>query len=203
MTSKILRLPKIGRVGLIHEKSGNGTAIGKMAFDTNLSAVVLRNGKPLSAKESMSFWARFWGNVDANSPVIDLGSGLVTHAGVRLLSQDTAISAGAATLDVMKYHGSGTGTTAATATDTALQTAIGTTATSGTNTNADASPNATVQAQATIAYGGTSAVTEWGLFNQATLSGATMWDHKVFSAINVASGDSIQFTYTLTINSGG
>lgn len=30
-----------------------------------------------------------------------------------------------------------------------------------------------------------------------------MWDHKVFSAINVVSGDSIQFTYTLTITSGG
>lgn len=30
-----------------------------------------------------------------------------------------------------------------------------------------------------------------------------MWDHKVFSAINVNSGDSIQFTYTLTITSGG
>lgn len=30
-----------------------------------------------------------------------------------------------------------------------------------------------------------------------------MWDHKVFSAINVASGDSIQFTYTLTVVSGG
>lgn len=31
----------------------------------------------------------------------------------------------------------------------------------------------------------------------------TAWDHKVFSAINVNAGDSIQFTYTLTINSGG
>lgn len=30
-----------------------------------------------------------------------------------------------------------------------------------------------------------------------------MGDHKVFSAINVVNGDSIQFTYTLTINSGG
>lgn len=30
-----------------------------------------------------------------------------------------------------------------------------------------------------------------------------MWDHKVFSAINVVNGDSIQFTYTVTINSGG
>lgn len=30
-----------------------------------------------------------------------------------------------------------------------------------------------------------------------------MWDHKVFSAVNVGSGDAIQFTYTLTISSGG
>lgn len=30
-----------------------------------------------------------------------------------------------------------------------------------------------------------------------------LWDHKVFSAINVVSGDSIQFTYQLTVNSGG
>lgn len=29
------------------------------------------------------------------------------------------------------------------------------------------------------------------------------WDHKQFSAINVNSGDSIQFTYQVTINSGG
>lgn len=31
----------------------------------------------------------------------------------------------------------------------------------------------------------------------------TAWDHKVFAAINVNAGDSIQFTYTLTVNSGG
>ena len=30
-----------------------------------------------------------------------------------------------------------------------------------------------------------------------------MWDHKQFAAINVGNGDSIQFTYTLTISSGG
>jgi hypothetical protein len=29
-----------------------------------------------------------------------------------------------------------------------------------------------------------------------------LWDHKVFSAINVVSGDAIQFSYSLTINSG-
>jgi hypothetical protein len=30
-----------------------------------------------------------------------------------------------------------------------------------------------------------------------------MWDHKVFAAINVNNGDSIAFTYLLTVNSGG
>lgn len=30
-----------------------------------------------------------------------------------------------------------------------------------------------------------------------------MWDHKVFAALNVLSGDSIQFTYTLTVTAGG
>lgn len=30
-----------------------------------------------------------------------------------------------------------------------------------------------------------------------------MWDHKVFSALNVNNGDSVQFTYSLTVNSGG
>lgn len=30
-----------------------------------------------------------------------------------------------------------------------------------------------------------------------------LWDHKVFAAINVVSGDSIQFTYLLTVVSGG
>jgi hypothetical protein len=53
-----------------------------------------------------------------------------------------------------------------------------------------------------ISYTSSLAITEWGLFNQSA-QGGTMWDHRVFSAINVNSGDSIQFTYTLTINAGG
>lgn len=31
----------------------------------------------------------------------------------------------------------------------------------------------------------------------------TLWDHKVFAAINVIAGDSIQYTYSLTCTSGG
>ena len=58
-------------------------------------------------------------------------------------------------------------------------------------------------------------VPAWYLVSNGTLSGVNpvnadallikpvMWDHKVFSVINVNNGDSIQFTYLLTINSGG
>jgi hypothetical protein len=180
---KSLRVPIVGGRLLYMPGPGEAELEGSAVFATRLRAALIRDGRVVHE--------------------YDLGDGVVTHAGVRLLSQDTAVTAGTATLAAMKYHGTGTGTTAATATDTALQTAIGTTATAGTNTNADASPNATVTSVATVSYSGAYAVSEWGLFNSGTLAGATMFDHRVFAAINVVSGDSIQFTYTLTLNSGG
>jgi len=36
-----------------------------------------------------------------------------------------------------------------------------------------------------------------------TATSITLFDHKVFAAVNVTSGDSIQFTYSLVCNSGG
>ena len=186
---------------------GTGEIAGAQYFMSNLTVEVRdKDGRVRHIREYFGgnrLQRAFYSLLYRNQTRLDLGSGLVTHAGVRLLSQDTAVTAGTATLAAMKYHGTGTGTTAATSTDTALQTAIGTTATAGSNTNADASPNATVTSTGTVSYTGTNAVTEWGLFNQSTLSGATMWDHKVFTAINVVNGDSISFTYTLTINAGG
>lgn len=184
--ARSISIPGVGRIILTRDP-GDSSLLANEVFATNLCA-------------------HHYNGDGAHRHSYDLGSGLVTHAGVRLMSQDTAISAGAATLNVCKNHASGTGTTAATALDTALQTAASptaTTAVAGANTNADASPNATVTSIATISYTSTLAITEWGLFNQATLSGATMWDHKVFTAINVVNGDSIQFTYSLTVNSGG
>lgn len=208
MRGKIFKLPLVGRFAVVGDRHGSATFVGDMGFQTNLSVKVLdKDGNEKRVKDYFGsnplqrLWYKFL--YRDGRTTLDLGSGLVTHAGVRLMTQDTAVSAGAATLNIMKNHGSGTGTTAAAALDTALQTAIGTTATAGTNTNADSSPNATVTAVGTIAYASGAAVTEWGLFNSTTLSGATMWDHKVFAAINVLTGDSIQFTYVVTVNSGG
>jgi len=53
----------------------------------------------------------------------------------------------------------------------------------------------------TISYTTTKAITEHGLFN--TADSTVLMDRTVFSAINVVDGDSIQFTYTLTVTAGG
>ena len=290
--SKALKIPGLGRIGAFHEPSGEGVGlVGQTGFETNLTAVVIRDGKPVPARELMSRWDRFKSNIRGNALEINLGSGLVTNVGVLALANDWNLAApsGAAinTLKLANWHATGTGTTAAATTDIKLQTADGITSVAGTQSIISAANLQKYQTVATIAYTGTEAVTEWGLHTNGTLSVSTgspvtagsattatvtgtpltassstvqgqqqtilhdtgnatpmwglvtsnttsvvtvpawykvsdgtaagttpantdtmvfrpvMWDHKVFSAINVLSGDSIQFTYTLTVTSGG
>ena len=274
--ARSVRVGKRGR--LIWTKDvGDSTRFADQYFQTNLTAVHRDGDGKLC-------------------DVRDLGSGLVTNVGVLSMANDWnwAAPSGAAinTLKLANYHATGTGTNAAAISDIALQTPANpttTTAVAGTQSLVAGSA-ASVQIYQTVAtlnYTGTVAVTEWGLFNNATLSATTgspftagssttgtvtgtpftassstvqgeqafvfedttagtpfwglctsnttsvitvpawytvatgaasgsnpvnadvykiipvMWDHKEFSAINVNSGDSIQFTYKLTINSGG
>jgi hypothetical protein len=97
-----------------------------------------------------------------------------------------------------KFHDSGVGTTAENAADTAMETTDGESRATGTQTESAANAYRSV---GTISYTSTKAITEHGVFSQAT--SATLIDRTVFSAINVVNGDSIQFTYTLTLSSGG
>lgn len=106
-------------------------------------------------------------------------------------------------LETFKYHGLGTGTTAAAVGDTALQTELTTqygtdnTRATGTTTEASATVFRTV---ATNTLDASAAITEWGLLSQAAVAGGTLMDRQVFSAINLGDGDSIQTTYDLTIS---
>ena len=97
-----------------------------------------------------------------------------------------------------KYVAWGTGVTVAAVTDAALETAAAptnVTAVTGTQSQqTTTSTNDTYQVIATVTASGALAITEVGIFNQATVSGATMYLHGTFSPINVSSGDSIQFT---------
>lgn len=96
-----------------------------------------------------------------------------------------------------KYHDSGVGTTAENITDTAIETTDGESRATGTQTESAVNAYRSV---GTIAYTTTKAITEHGLFNDPTAG--TLMDRTVFSAINVVSGDSIQYTYTLTVTAG-
>ena len=97
-----------------------------------------------------------------------------------------------------KFHDSGVGTTAENAADTAMETTDGESRATGTQTESAATAYRSV---GTISYTSTKAITEHGVFSQA--AAATLMDRTVFSAVNVVSGDSIQFTYTLTCSAGG
>lgn len=97
-----------------------------------------------------------------------------------------------------KYHDSGVGTTAENSSDTTMETTDGESRVTGSQTEG-ASANI-YRSVGTISYTTTKAITEHGLFNDATTG--TLMDRTVFSAINVVNGDSIEFTYDLTLTAG-
>lgn len=108
-------------------------------------------------------------------------------------------------LEAMKYHGVGTGTTAEAAGDTALvtesTTVLNPDSTRATGTTIEGASGNIYRTVGTPTFDGAAAITEHGIFNQAA-TGGTLLDRSVFSAINVVSGDSIQFTFDLTLTAG-
>jgi hypothetical protein len=182
-----------------------------------LGAYVLVEGIAARAVGSVEGRAKLFGAVDikitrANpkwwqSKTLNLGcvgKRVVTTAFVNYLRDDLANASGGADISTFKYHECGTGTTAEAIGDTALVTPCtsalnpDSTRASGTQVNSVAKTYSSV---GTLTFDASAAVTEHGLFNAA--SSGTLMDRTVFSAVNVASGDSIQFTYTLTISDGG
>lgn len=129
---------------------------------------------------------------------------VVTDAGVAFLVDDWDGSV--TDITTLKYHGVGTGTGAEAVGDTALGTES-TTALNPDSTRATGTisqPSAPVmRSVGTVTFDATAAITEHGIFSQAATGGGTLWDRSLFSAINVVSGDSIVFTYSLTVSSGG
>lgn len=93
----------------------------------------------------------------------------------------------------------GTGTTAASASDTALTTEV--MRISSTNTLVTTSvTDDTAQFSATFDFTATYAITEEGIFDTVTASSGIILAHQVFGAINVVSGDSIQFIHKIQLS---
>lgn len=126
-----------------------------------------------------------------------IGTRVVTTAFVTALATYMYDGSGTAPT-AYDYHACGTGTNAEANGDTALQTDSGVARVSGTASNPSAGLYRSV---GTMSFTSTLAITEHGLLSAS--SSGTLLDRTVFSAINVVSGDSIQFTYTLTISAGG
>ena len=158
---KIVNVPWLGRVGLVRDRDGCATFYpGGLAFRSNLTATLIRNGKIEGTR--------------------DLGSGLVTNVGVLALANDFAWSPTNAPHNLfrtLKYHASGKGTTAAAATDIKLETVStvgGQTPVVGTQVLVSAANSQKYQSVATIAYTGTEAVTEWSILGyDSTLPAVT------------------------------
>ncbi len=117
---------------------------------------------------------------------------LVTDAGVAFFVDDWDGSV--TDITTIKYHGCGTGSTAEAAADTALvtesTTALNPDSTRATGTATQPAANQ-YRSVGTATFDAVAAITEHGLFSQAATGGGTLWDRSIFSAINVASGDSI------------
>lgn len=145
-------------------------------------------------------------HIRADGDVLELGLAsmrVVTTAGVNFI---TDAFQGTTELEILKYHGLGTGTNSEASADTALQTELSTQynpndtrATGSLTEGASANIYRTV---GTNTVDASAAVTEHGIFSQAATGGGTLLDRSVFSAVNLASGDSLQSTYDYTTNAG-
>lgn len=105
-----------------------------------------------------------------------------------------------------KYHHSGTGVGAENATDSGLGTPELDARTVGTQVEgANAKEYKSI---ATETFDGVAAITEHGLFNTAgaggpPVTGGVLMDRTKFAAINVVSGNQIEWTFTIAFTSGG
>lgn len=139
-------------------------------------------------------------------PVSDIVKGIIlggilslatvfTNAGAAIIT-NRIIQAGTASKNI----GWGIGATAAAVTDTALQTESAPTTAGGRTVGTESRATTTVlndtyQVVGTVTAVSTLAITEAGLLDAVTAGNLLI--HSVFLAINVVSGDSIQFTFGL------
>lgn len=130
---------------------------------------------------------------------------VVTSAGVNYIVDDFDNATGSADVTNFKYHGIGTTNTAENASDTALAaestTALNPDSTRATGTGSQPSANI-YQSVGTLTADASIAAVEHGLFTTSGTGTGTLLDRSIFSTINLASADSIQTTYALTLTAG-
>lgn len=205
-----LTMPEISYWGMPHrglsDHVNQWRASNRRNLQRGLAKVI-----PARALKIPHFYGQlFLSKITADGDRVDYGLAslrLVTTAGVAYICADMA--SGANDINLFRFHGIGTGATAEAVGDTALgaesTTALNpdNTRATGSQASATVSTNATYTTVGTVTVDAAVACTEHGIFSQAATGGGTLLDRSVFSVVNLASGDSLQATYVLTINSGG
>lgn len=155
----------------------------------------------------MTGYGRLSLRVYRNGELVDIGIAsyrVVTDTGVAFIVDAFQNSV---ELEILKFHGFGTGTTNEAAGDTTLVTELTTEyATDNTRPTGTTTEGATANIYRTVATldpDSAVAITEHGVFSQAANSGGTLLDRSKFAAVNLAaSGDTLAATYELTFTSG-
>lgn len=124
----------------------------------------------------------------------------ITNAAVANMVQ-IFVSTDGGKLSDYEFHAWGSSTAAEATGDTALTAEVDTTGRSSTGTRTTGSAVNIFQTVCTRTATSGGQIGEHGLFS--SVGGATLWDRSVFAAINVSSGDSVAFTYNLTVTAGG
>jgi hypothetical protein len=135
---------------------------------------------------------------------------IITTDGVDYIANAFAAT-GSYTPGNFKFHGIGTSSTAAVVGDRILVTELTTqyqtdnVRPTGTQVKGATGIYTTV---GTVTVDASVAATEWGLFTQAATGAQSqpansMLDRVVYTVVNLASGDSLQATFTLTFPNGG
>lgn len=172
-----LLIAHIARLFLLVTEGSDGYMKGAISPEARLSAKVFRK----------------------NGDVEDLGiisTKVVTTAFVNDVV-DNLIAEVAAFGDY-KFHGMGTGVVAEAIGDTALGTPV---ETRDTGSQVEGASTNIYRSVGTITATASRAITEHGLFN--IITAGILMDRSVFTVINLATDDAIQFTYELTVPAGG
>lgn len=192
-----------------------GRIFGVVSVRAKLSAQLYRpNWSALSIEQAARLKALLAENVDVRELTRYFG-GAVTNYGLLSTRVVTDLGVGfivdafqnLVELENMKWHGFGTGGTAEGQTQTALVTELTTQYVGDARPVGTTVEGASANIYRTVATlspdsGGTIAVTEHGVFS--AVSAGVMLDRSLFSVVNVvASQDSLQATYELTVSAGG
>jgi len=153
--------------------------------------------KPGTGGDVMATGRLFAKRIRPDGSSVDYGlvsTKAVTDAGVAAIVDAFQ---GLFTLSNFNWHAAGTGSTAESQTETALVAEV---ETRESGTQGEGAGAHIYQTKATIDFTAARTIAEHGLFSAS--SAGTMLDRSQFADINVDNGDSIEFTYELTVPAG-